>query len=509
VQRAVVIGTNRVLEQAGLWLLVGALGGLQTAMPAPSASAAGEHWVATWTMSPMPADALPDGENKGLTNQTLREVAHVSIGGRRLRLRVSNAYGSAPLTVGAAHVALHAQGPSIVPGSDHRLTFHGGASVVIPPGALMLSDAIDWDVAPLSDLAVSIFLPDATGPLTWHQLGTQTTYLSTPGDVTAAADFPVAATSTSLFVLAGIDVRAPRTTGSIVALGDSITDGYASTKDAFRRWPDQLSQRLNQGAAGPTLAVLNQGISGNRLLHDVIGPNALARFDRDVLAQPGVTQVVVLEGINDIGLPGAFNRPGEAVSSDDLCGALTQLIARAHGQGLRIYGATLTPFEGSGEPYYSADGEAKRQALNDWIRTRAPFDGVLDFDRVLRDPDHPTRMQPAYDSGDHLHPNDAGYQAMAASVDLRLLDLRRRHARSLRYRAGPDLKGTAPALDATSAPSEWRHRGGWSRHSASGSRRWTAPAARIPPVGRDAAGRGPGHPASPAPLATGRRAWAS
>jgi lysophospholipase L1-like esterase len=224
-----------------------------------------------------------------------------------------------------------------------------------------------------------------------------------------------------VYLLAGIEVIAPEATGAVVALGDSITDGYGSTPDAARRWPDYLSRRLAGSSKHAAMAVLNAGISGNRLLHDVIGPEALARFDRDVLAQPGVTHIIVLEGINDIGLPGYLQRPAEAVSSDDLISALDELIERAHSRGLRIYGATLTPFEQSGEPYYSAEGEAKRQALNTWIRTRAPFDAVIDFDRVLRDPEHPTHLSPAFDCGDHLHPNDAGYEAMAASIDLGLL----------------------------------------------------------------------------------------
>ena len=377
--------------------------------------------MATWTASPMPPDALPDGQNAGVTDQTIREVAHVSIGGRHVRLRLSNAFGREPLRLGSVHVALHAQGSAIVPGSDHGVTFQGSSAVVIPAGALVISDAIDMDIAPLADLTVNLYLPGTSGPLTWHQLGNQTTYLSPPGDATAAAEFAGATTSTSLYVLAGIDVRAPASVGAVVALGDSITDGYASTQDAFHRWPDDLARRLAAPRDLAPVAVLNEGISGNRLLHDVVGPNALARFDRDVLAQPGVTQVIVLEGINDIGLPGWFRHPDEAVGSGELIGALAQLIQRAHDRGLRIYGATMTPFENCGEPYFSVEGEAKRTAVNDWIRRQAGFDAVIDFDRVLRDPEHPTRLLPGYDSGDHLHPNDAGYAAMAAAIDLGLL----------------------------------------------------------------------------------------
>ena len=371
-------------------------------------------------MSPMPANALPDGENTGFTNQTVREVAHISIGGQRVRVRLSNAYGVAPLRVGAVHMALHAEGSAIRTGSDHALTFNGKTSVVIPAGALMVSDAIDMDVAPFSNIAISIYLPGTSGPLTWHQLGTQSTYILS-GDASAAPELVGATTSTSVYLLSGVEVIAPLTTGAVVALGDSITDGYASTRDAYHRWPDFLAKRLAHSKDHAAMAVLNAGISGNRLLHDVIGPNALARFDRDVLAQPGVTHVIVLEGINDIGFPDYFKRPDETVSTDELIAALAQLIERAHAKGLIIYGATLTPFENSGEPYHSSVNEAKRQALNEWIRTHAKFDAILDFDRVLRDPAHPASLLPAYDSGDHLHPSDAGYEAMAASIELGLL----------------------------------------------------------------------------------------
>lgn len=415
------IKTMRERMTAIVLILACAIGGAQDARSAPSLAGAGEHWVATWTMSPMPANALPDAENTGVANQTIREAARISIGGRRVRIRLSNAYGTGPLQVGAAHLAMHARGSSIDPRTDRTLLLHGKPSVVIPAGALVLSDPVEWEVAPLAELAISLYLPGTTGPLTWHQLGTQSTYISTPGNVTAATDLPDAAVSTSLYLLAGVEVLAPQATGAVVALGDSITDGYASTVAAFHRWPDYLATRLNHARGRRAMAVLDQGISGNRLLHDAIGPNALARFDRDVLAQPGVTEVIVLEGINDIGLPGALHRPAEAVSSEELVGALEQLIERAHSKGLRIFGATLTPFEESGEPYYSAEGEAKREALNDWIRHGARFDAVIDFDRVLRDPAHPTRLAAAFDCGDHLHPNDAGYEAMAAAVDLGLL----------------------------------------------------------------------------------------
>lgn len=364
----------------------------------------------------MPPDVSPDGANAGFTDQTVRQIAHVSLGGGRLRVRLSNVFGDRPLQVGAVHLALHAAGSAIVPGSDHELHFQGHAAILIPAGAIALSDPVDMSVTVMADLAISLYLPGATGPLTWHQLGSQTTYAAT-GDQTAASDLAAATPSTSLYVLAGVDVVAAPSTRLLVTLGDSITDGFGSTRDAAHRWPDILYRRLRGRRPRPAVAIVNQGISGNRLLHDTIGPSALARFDRDVLGQPGVTQVIVLEGINDIGLPNWLKRPGEAVSSEDLEGALAQLVERAHERGIRICGGTLTPFDNSGEPYFSAEGERMRLALNEWIRGRAGFDGVIDFDRALRDPAHPSRLLPAFDSGDHLHPNDAGYEAMAAAVD--------------------------------------------------------------------------------------------
>jgi len=378
----------------------------------------------------MAADSvpIPGLSNSGFSNQTVRHVTHVSIAGNRLRVRLSNAYGAGPLRIGAAHVALQSSGASIVSGSDRALTFNGNRSITIPAGAVMLSDPVDLEVPAFADLAVSIYFPGTTGPITWHQLAMQTAYVSTPGDFTTAVEMPVASTATSRFVLADVEVATAKRIGAVVTLGDSITDGYGSTVDADHRWPDYLSLRLNAGNAknGTAekygMAVLNQGISGNRLLHDKFGPNSLARYDRDTLTQIGVTHVIVLEGINDIGLSSALQLPAEEVSAEEIIGGLQQLIERAHERRLVILGGTLTPFEGTAFPgYYSAAGELKRQAVNTWIRTKAGFDAVIDFDQAVRDPSHPTRLLPAYDSGDHLHLNDIGYKAMADSVNLKLL----------------------------------------------------------------------------------------
>jgi lysophospholipase L1-like esterase len=384
----------------------------------------GEYWVATWSASPMAADSvpLPGQNNSGFSNQTVRHIAHVSIAGNRLRVRLSNAYGTGPLNIGATHVALQSSGASIVPGSDRALTFNGNRSVTIPAGAVVLSDPVDLKVPLFADLAVSVYFPGITGPITWHQLGMQTTYVSTPGDFTTAAEMPVASTATSRFVLADVEVAAAQGIGAVVTLGDSITDGYGSTVDADHRWPDYLSERLNFRNTKNGMAVLNQGISGNRLLHDKFGTNSLARYDRDALTQIGVTHIIVLEGINDIGLSGALGLPAEEVSSDEIIGGLHQLIERAHERRVKIFGGTLTPFEGTAFPgYYTPAGELKRQAVNAWIRTQAGFDAVIDFDQAVRDPNHPTRLLPAYDCGDHLHLNDTGYKAMADSINLKLL----------------------------------------------------------------------------------------
>lgn len=380
-----------------------------------------EHWVGTWGASPQmsPGDATSgNSSDAGFNNQTVRMVVRVSIGGEELRVRFSNAFGSAPVTIGDAHVAIAGKGAAIAPGTDHALTFSGRASFTIPPNAMVMSDSVKLHVPALASLTVSVFLPEATGPATWHALGRATTYVGGASDLCASADMPDAKTTKSWYWLTGVEVLAAQRTGAIVALGDSITDGAAATLDANKRWPDILANEVSEtgGANGTALAVLNEGISGNRLLHDVDGPNALARFDRDVLAQDGVRYLVVLEGINDIGWPhiqgGKY--AGEVVSAEEMIAALRQIAERAHAHGITVFGATLTPFGGAF--YETPDGEAEREAVNDWIRTGGAFDGVIDFDKVTRDPQQPERFLPAYDSGDHLHPSDAGYKAMGEAA---------------------------------------------------------------------------------------------
>jgi len=384
-----------------------------------------EHWVATWSaaMHGQFSFAGRSAPNESFDDQTVRMIVHTSIGGRRARVRLSNLFGTAPLAIGSAHIALRSKAGSIVPASDRALTFSGKASFAIPPGALALSDPVDLDVPQLGDLAISVFVTSKTEAPTWHSTGLQTTYVAGPGDFTGKTDISDAAKQPSWYWISGVDVLAPDGTVAVVAFGDSITDGARSTVDANRSWPSDLARRLFARSGNvPQLAVLNEGISGNRILHDMIGPNALARFDRDVLVQCGVADVIILEGINDIGFSNIPNVPGaaeQAVTADELIAGLRQLVERAHVRGIRVFGGTLTPFDGA--TYYSAESEAKRQAYNNWIRTSGAFDGVVDFDAAVRDPEHPSKILPAYDSGDHLHPDDAGYQAMADAVELSLL----------------------------------------------------------------------------------------
>jgi lysophospholipase L1-like esterase len=389
------------------------------------------RWVVTWFAAPAARTDQPASQGLmasplHIRNQTLRQVAHVSLGGPRLRVVVANTFGAEPLAIGAASVALRARDAAIVPGSGRPLTFSGASHGSVPPGAMLTSDPVAMAVPDLSDVVVDLYLPGDTAasgaPVTAHLASWQTNYVSAPGNFAGSAAFPVQATTTyrrpdgldaaSSFFLARIEVEAPPTSGAIIALGDSITDGTQSMIDTNNRWPDHLARRLQ--AAGIRMAVANAGIGGNRLLADGNGPAALARFDRDVLAQPGATHLVVLEGINDIGRAGDAATP----SAPDLIAALRELATRAHARGLKTMAATLTPFEGA--DYFTAAGEAKRQALNEWIRHGGAFDGVLDFDAVVRDPEHPARLRPAFDPGDHLHLNADGYRAVAGSIDLSL-----------------------------------------------------------------------------------------
>jgi lysophospholipase L1-like esterase len=429
---------------------------LLTAVPALAQNRRGDHWVATWATALVarPAPAGPRGQGPApaapavpaaaapaatpapaapaapapgggrgfappttLTNQTIRQIVRTSIGGNRVRIVLSNAFGTAPIDVGAGHVALRDKEAAIVASSAKPLTVSGASAFTVLAGATVVSDPIDLVVAPVSDLVVDLYVPGDLGvsasPVTTHNGASQTNFVSETGNHSGAAMLPVSGRSGAWFLLARVEVAASAGTGAVVAFGDSITDGARSTADTNNRWPDQLARRL-AARKGAGVAVLNAGISGNRVLGDGAGVSALARFDRDVLMQTGVTHVVVMEGINDIGIA----RSNPSPSAADLIAGHKQLIERAHARGLKIYGATLTPYEGAG--YFTPEGEAKRQALNQWIRTSGAYDGVIDFDMITRDPAAPTKFLPAYDSGDHLHPGDAGYKAMGDAVDLAL-----------------------------------------------------------------------------------------
>jgi lysophospholipase L1-like esterase len=318
-----------------------------------------------------------------------------------------------PVEIGAAHIAIHKGHGAILEGTDRPLMFGGSSSFTIPPGALAVSDPVNLEVAPLSDLAVSIYLPRDTGAPTNHPLGVHTAYISN-GDVTSSVAMPDPKTMTAYAWLSSVDVVAPANAFTIVALGDSITDGYATTLDADKAWPTLLAKRLNADKA-QRVAVVNQGISGNQVLRDGAGLSALARFDRDVLSRPGVKWVILLEGINDINIRGRMDGPN-ALTSDELIWGYRQIIARAHAHGMKVIGATIMPEEGV--PTASERGEQIRQTVNRWIRANGNFDAVVDFDMTVRDPQRPVRLKQQFDPGDHIHPNDEGNQAMADAFDL-------------------------------------------------------------------------------------------
>jgi lysophospholipase L1-like esterase len=407
-----------ILRHGAFALTLAGMAATSTAEPAPT------HWSPSWMASTQPVWSgdfvLPTGLPFQFNRQTLRQVARLSIGGSRLRVVISNEGGAAPLYIGAARVARHAEGSAVIEGSDRPLRFGGQADVTIPPGARLVSDPVDVAMPALAELAVSLYLPQPSQPAGFHFDARQIAYVA-DGDLTGAARLPAAATqwSTRVYV-SGLIVETPRPPTTVVTLGDSLTDGNGSTPSANTRWPDALAERLVER----NVAVLNAGISGGRLLKDGMGHAGLERAGRDVFAQPGVRAMIVLLGTNDIGWPGGPFAPSEpAVRAEAVIQGLRQLAEMAHAHNVRIMAGTIAPTERAleGTPlegHYSPEKDKVRQAVNRWIREGGAFDAVVDFDAVLRDPARPSRLKAAMDSGDHLHPGDAGYKAMAAVVDL-------------------------------------------------------------------------------------------
>jgi len=391
-------------------------------------------WIATWAASPQPTAPDPRKPLLNIEDQTVRERVRVSIGGAQICIRLSNEYGAAPLLVGSATVAAPSDSTSVRLGSIHTVTFGGSNSVTIPAGAPVLSDPVAFPVASGAQISISLYFPKRIATPTLHAFALKRAVVSQHGDYTGAERIEAAGASNSSILVSAVLVPVQPSQRLVVAFGDSVTDGDGSTPDADRNWPSDLIRRLAKTPEGPSVAVVNEGIVGNRLLSDCLlasagcfSVSALARFDRDALALPRVTHIVLLEGLNDIGFPGAnldgtyLADPSDVRTAEDLIFAYRQLISRAHARGVKLIGGTINPFEGVDVPgYYSESKEAVRQTVNKWIRTSGSFDGVIDFDAVLRDPDHPTRLLPRFASEDLLHPNDAGYQAMADAIDLAL-----------------------------------------------------------------------------------------
>jgi lysophospholipase L1-like esterase len=377
-----------------------------------------QSWVAAWS-------AAPDQDGPALSGKTIRQIVRPSIAGPSVRLRLSNLYGAAAVTIGPVRIAKHAGESAIRPATDRAVTFAGKPTVTIAQGADALSDAIAFPLVALEQVAISLYVVDSGKASTLHGVGMQTAFIAN-GQVTAAAKLENSETDTSRYFLTDLEVAARVDAQTVVVIGDSITDGVGSTLDRNRRWPDALAERLQADPALASIAVVNSGVAGNRLLNDAsapfVGPSMLARFERDVLSKPGVRWVVVLTGSNDISAADMLDTPKDKVSAQQIIKGLQQLIARAHAKGIKVYGATLLPKAGVEKPFiHTPEAQAKRDEVNAWIRSSGAFDAVVDFARLMGDPARPDHLAPRYDSGDHLHPNDAGFAAMAAAIDLRVL----------------------------------------------------------------------------------------
>lgn len=399
----------------------------------PLFGAPATRWIATWAASPQPAAHGGRGALLTIRNQTVRERVRISVGGTLIRLRLSNEYGASPLVIDSVSVAIPDGPANVRAGSIRRVTFGGRSAIAIPPGAPMLSDPVPFRVGYGEEISISLHFPERVETPTLHALALKRGVVSKEGDFTHALSFDGGAVVRSSIALTGVLVPAAPRQRLVVAFGDSLTDGDGSTLDADHNWPAELVRRLRSRRH---VAVINEGVIGNRMLNGcadaVVGcfsDPGLARFDRDVLAQPGVTHLVLLEGINDLGFPGAkigehlLADPSPAPAADDIIAAYQQLIARAHARGIRVIGGTITPFEGVDLPgYWSESKEAMRQTINRWIRHGGAFDGIIDFDAMLRDPAQPSRLSPKFASNDHLHPNDAGYRVVADAIDLDLFE---------------------------------------------------------------------------------------
>lgn len=375
------------------------------------------RWLTTWATSPstLPNQSDPDD---GAAQQTLRLITHTSVGGESVRIRLSNAHGNGPVTVGAAAIALQSEGHAIRGGSSASLSFSGQAGVTIAKGAVVFSDPLAYDLPAMTNVSVSLYLPDDPGFLTAHALSNQVNYIASGGDQTAATRLSDATETQAWPLLTAIDVINPEALTAIATVGDSITDGWGSTASANQRWPNHFARRLFADPEIKNFAIVNAGISGNRVTTEgngLFGQNLQARFERDVLALSGVSHMVLMEGINDIGM----SPSDELVSATEIIAGYRQVIARAHARGIKVIGATLTPYEGAA--YYSDAGEAVRQEVNAFIRGGGEFDGVIDFESAVQDPSNPSRILPDF-TEDNLHPNDAGYSAMAAVIDLSLFE---------------------------------------------------------------------------------------